>query len=235
MKTKSSLRRIAQWIAGVTGVGLAAYGAYAATAWSRYGRPRPPTADQADALLDHFMPAYEVVERHQIHVSAPPEIVLTAAAEVDFQQSAMIRAIFKGREWFMRSHTRREDVPRTFLTQMRAIGWVELARVPGREIVMGAAAQPWRADVVFRPLAPEKFVDFCEPGYVKIAWTLRADAAGSRESTFRTETRVVATDPVSRTKFRRYWAFASPGIILIRYFILGPLKADAERRVLLAS
>ena len=32
------------------------------------------------------------------------------------------------------------------------------------------------------------------------------------------------------TRFRRYWAFALPGIALIRSFSLGPLKAEAERR-----
>jgi hypothetical protein len=222
-------------MAGAAGVGLAAYGVYAATAWYRYGRPKPPTREQSDALLDRFMPQYEVAERHHIRIAAPPEIVLAAAADMSFERSAMVRAIFKGREWIMQSRARHDDAPRAFLAQMRAIGWGELARLPGREIVMGATARPWQADVVFRPLPPEKFADFCEPGYVKIAWTLRADAVGARESMFRTETRVVATDPASRAKFRRYWAFASPGIILIRYFILGPLKADAERRVLSGS
>ena len=73
--------------------------------------------------------------------------------------------------------------------------------------------------MVFRPLPPEQFARFNEPGYVKIAWTLRADPAGETRSVFRTETRVVATDPGARTKFRRYWSFASPGIVLIRWLI----------------
>ena len=40
----------------------------------------------------------------------------------------------------------------------------------------------------------------------------------------------MTTDPTARAKFRRYWSFMSPGIILIRWMSLGPLKADAERR-----
>jgi hypothetical protein len=48
--------------------------------------------------------------------------------------------------------------------------------------------------------------------------------------TFRTETRAVATDAAARRNFRRYWSFLSPGIIVIRWMLLGPLKADAERR-----
>jgi hypothetical protein len=65
---------------------------------------------------------------------------------------------------------------------------------------------------------------------VKIVWTLRADPVGAADSIFRTETRVMTTDPAARTKFRRYWSFLSPGIILIRWISLGPLKAEVERR-----
>jgi hypothetical protein len=81
-----------------------------------------------------------------------------------------------------------------------------------------------------RTAAPDRFALFDEPGYVKIVWTLRADAAGDRESIFRTETRVATTDAVARARFRRYWAFASPGIMVIRWLSLGPLKREAERR-----
>jgi hypothetical protein len=49
-------------------------------------------------------------------------------------------------------------------------------------------------------------------------------------SIFRTETRAVATDPVARLRFRRYWSFLSPGIILIRRAMLAPVRAEAERR-----
>lgn len=66
---------------------------------------------------------------------------------------------------------------------------------------------------VQRSLPPDEFVAFHEPG-----------------STFRTETRVVTTDSGARAKFRRYWAFASPGIIVIRWAFLGVVKSQAERR-----
>jgi len=86
------------------------------------------------------------------------------------------------------------------------------------------------ANVVFRPLSPEEFIAFHEPGYVKIAWALRVDPVNAIESVARTETRVVTTDPGARAKFRRYWSFFSPGIVLIRRIALGLVKRDAERR-----
>jgi hypothetical protein len=83
---------------------------------------------------------------------------------------------------------------------------------------------------LFRGVPPDRFAAFAEPDYVKIAWSLRADAAGPRDSVFRTETRAIATDASARAKFRRYWSFVSPGVALIRRMSLCPLKADAERR-----
>ena len=104
-----------------------------------------------------------------------------------------------------------------------------LAEEPDREIVMGAVTQPWYADVVFRPVPPDEFVTFNKPDFVKIVWTLRADATSPHESLFRTETRVVTTDAAARAKFRWYWARFSPGIWLIRQLSLGPMRRDAER------
>jgi hypothetical protein len=37
-------------------------------------------------------------------------------------------------------------------------------------------------------------------------------------------------DATARARFRRYWAFTSPGIAMIRRLSLQPLKRDPERR-----
>jgi hypothetical protein len=105
-----------------------------------------------------------------------------------------------------------------------------LAEVPGPEIVVGAVTKPWQANPVFRSIAPAQFAGFNEPDCVKVAWTLRADPVSPTTSIFRTETRVVATDPIARAKFRRYWSWLSPGIRLIREAMLPPVKIEAERR-----
>ena len=231
MVTKRQIALLGRWLVGAVGLAAASYAAYVAITWYRYGHVRRQAGgEDADPLLDRFMPTYDVAERHHVRVAAPAEITLEAATEMDLQQSAIVRGIFKAREWIMRSHPARDPETRALLSQMRAIGWGVLAEIPGREIVMGAVTQPWRADVVFRPLPPDEFAAFREPDYVKIAWTLRADSLGAAESIFRTETRVLTTDPTARAKFRRYWSFVSPGIIVIRWMSLGPLKAEAERR-----
>jgi len=233
---KKSIASAGRLAAAASGLAAASYAAYVATTWWRYGHVHPRVADnEQDRLLDQFMPTYDVVERHHVRVDAPAEVTLAAATEMYLEQSSLVRWIFKAREWIMNSHPRPETEARPFLARMREIGWGVLAEIPGREIVMGAVTRPWMADVVFRPLPPEAFASFHEPDFVKIVWTLRADPLGPGESMFRTETRVATTDAAARAKFRRYWSFASPGIVLIRWASLRPLKAEAERRMLAAA
>ena len=219
-------------IAGATGTAVAAavYGAVAALAWYRYGRASAPKDPQdVDALLDRFIPIYDVVERHNICVSAPAQVTFSAACEQDVFHLPLVRAIFRAREIVMRAPPAPEQ-PHGVLAATRALGWSVLAEVPGREIVMGAVTKPWEADVTFHALPPGDFAAFAQPGFVKIVWTIRADPVDSATSIFRTETRAVATDPSARERFRRYWSWASPGIALIRRLLLLPLKRDAERR-----
>lgn len=105
-----------------------------------------------------------------------------------------------------------------------------LAEIPGHEIVFGAVTQFWVPNPVFRSVPPEEFANLREPGYVKIAWTLRADPINSQNSVACTETRVITTDASARAKFRRYWSMILPGVILIRRALLRAVKKEAERR-----
>jgi hypothetical protein len=227
----AKFRSAARWLGFGAGVAAAIYGTYVGATWLQYGRrKRAASRKEADLLLDRFMPEYEVTERHHVKVSAPADITFSTACAMDLQDSAMIRAIFKARELLLCAQPQPGTPPRGLLAQTKAMGWTVLAQIPGREIVMGAITEPWKGTPVFRGVAPDEFAAFREPGHVKIAWTLRADPAGAAKSIFRTETRVICTDAESRTKFRRYWSFLSPGIILIRRLSLGPLKNAAEYR-----
>jgi hypothetical protein len=176
------------------------------------------------------MPAYDVVERHHVRIAAPSAVTLAAACEIDLQGSRLVRTIIRAREIILGAAPDDRPRPHGLLAEVQSLGWGVLADVPGREVVVGAITKPWEANVTFRALPPDQFEAFNEPGYVKIAWTLRAEPLGPTESLFRTETRALATDQTARAKFRQYWSFLSPGIILIRWAVLGPLKTEAERR-----
>jgi hypothetical protein len=231
VNAQQCIRSTARWLAAGLAFTAASYAMYVAVTWYRYGRAAQPTdSGDRDSLLDRFIPMYEVAERHHVRVVAPAETTFFTACHMYLQQSAVVRAIFKGRELILGGKSEEKSSPLGLVAQAKAWGWGVLAEVPGREIIFGGVTQPWLANPVFRALPPDEFEAFDEPGYVKIAWTLRADPIDAAKSVFRTETRVATTDPTSRAQFRRYWAFLSPGIKMIRWISLGPLKTEAERR-----
>ena len=214
--------------AGAAGAALLGLG-YVGLTWARYGRD-PMAGVISDPLIDAFLPDPEVRERHQTTVAAPADITWAAARDLDFRDSALVRAIFRGRELLMRAGRREGEKTGTFLEQVEALGWRRLAENPGRELVFGAVTRPWESNVVFRGLEPEDFRAFDEPDYAKIVWALEVEPAGER-SVFSTETRVATTDAEARRKFRRYWALMSPGILMIRRESLRLVRREAERRV----
>lgn len=224
------LNTVARALAAVCGVAAGVYAALATSSWLRYGRPGAPRdPNAADDVLDRFMPRYDVVERHRIGVDAPAAISFRAARAMDITQTPLARVIFRAREVLMGGHAmaRRSE---GFVADMLALGWGLLTEIPEREVVMGGVTKPWEANPVFRALPPHEFAAFDEPGFVKIAFTLRADPRGEDGSVFRTETRALATDAFARGKFRLYWSLLSPGIMLIRKAALRPVKVEAERQ-----
>src|SRR5580765_6521239 len=145
-------RRALGWMAGGLGLAAVTYAAYVGTAWYRYGHASLPRRDEIDPRLDHVMPEYEVAERHHARVAAPADITLSAAADTDLQQSVLVRAIFKSREWLLGAGPDTATRPKGLLADMQSLGWQVLAEQPGREIVVGAVTQPWMANVTFRGL-----------------------------------------------------------------------------------
>ena len=224
-------RRLGIWAAVAIALFALSWAGYALLTWVRYGRGRSTSAGaQRDPLLDRFLPEYDIHERHETGVAAPVALTFAAAREMDLSRSPLVRAIFAGRELMMGASPDETERPRALLAQTLALGWRVLAEEPGRVVVVGAVTQPWEADVIFRGLSPEALAAFEEPAYVKIVWTLEVEPRGDSESVFRTQTRVATTDAYARSRFRRYWAVFSPGILLIRLESLRLVKADAERR-----
>jgi hypothetical protein len=225
------LRRLGALLGGAAGLALLGYVAYAANAWYRYGQIASDVraADATDPV-DDFMPSYELEERHATEVNAPADRTFAAARAMDINQAPMARAIFALRTLptRLRGHAT-PRVSRSLVDETQAIGWRILVEVPGRTLVMGAYTRPWEPEVIFHGLPPAEFVEFEEPGWAKIVWTLEVEPLGPHRSRFVTRTRVHTTDAVARERFRRYWAALSPGILLIRRASLSLVKNEAER------
>jgi hypothetical protein len=227
----STIRKIAQGAA--IGAGAAAAGYAGVVAWTRfrYGRVAVERDPAHASLLDHFIPAPDIVSAHHIEIAAPPAIVLESAKQLRLLDSVAVRSLFRLREMALGGEPDSRTHPEALLDQLLSIGWVVLAETPGREIVLGAVTKPWKASPEFRSVPAGEFAAFAEPDHVKIAFTLRAEPSGDGRSLFKSETRAVATDEEARTKFRRYWSYVAPGVGLIRLAMLRPVKCEAERRV----
>lgn len=218
--------RARQVLAAGAVTGILAGVTHGVRTWYRFGRPSRSGA--ANDRLDTFMPECDVLEQHQARVAAPAATTFEMVRALNPGTSRLITGIFRARELMLRSTPTTHRAPLPFLEEMLALGWRVLAEEAGREIVLGAVTQPWRADVVFRGLPPGEFRDFDEPGHVKIVVSFKVEPHGEFESVFRTETRAKATDPEAYRRFRRYWLLVSPGIRLIRVEMLRLIRREAE-------
>jgi hypothetical protein len=181
-------------------------------------------------LLDRFMPTFDVRERHEITVAAPAAMVFEVARGFSMQSIPLVRAIFRLRALVMGAEQPASWPPAGIVAETQAMGWGKLGEEPGCWYVAGAVCQPWRGDVVFRPVAAEALAAFAEPDLVKIAWTLEVEALAADRTRLATETRAQGTDPPARKKFLHYWRWAGVGIVLIRWLLLPAVRRVAERR-----
>ena len=114
---------------------------------------------------------------------------------------------------------------------MVGLGWILLGETPGVEMVLGQVSRPWKAVAASTdaPTTPEQFTSFDEPGFAKIAASLRIDPYGNDCSILTMETRVAITDDRSRLRFRRNWLLVGPFSSLIRRMALRLLATEFRR------
>jgi hypothetical protein len=112
-----------RWLAASIGLAAAAYATYAGVTWYRYGTLTARRDEESDALLDGFMPAYEIVERHHIRVAAPAALTLAVAGELDLQASPIVRAMIRTRELVLGATPGDRPHVGGLLAEVEALGW----------------------------------------------------------------------------------------------------------------
>jgi hypothetical protein len=233
MKERRLGRSTVQWMAMSTGVAFATYVGYAGFTWLRYGHAKPSSRDKSDAMdamLDQFMPSYDVAIRDDVRVAAPAEITQQVASGIDIQRLAVARLLFNARSALLGGHQEKAGRSRPLLAWMTSLGWIVLAEIPGRAVVIGTITRPWEADATSHIVPPVEFAVFHEPDYVKITTAWGATPLGSDACHFTLRTRVTTTDAIARRRFRRYWSLFSPGSLLIRNVGRYLIKGQAERQ-----
>jgi hypothetical protein len=182
--------------------------------------------------LDEALGEYHFRERHDRYVAAPPERVYEAVRAATIADMPLARLLFALRAVparLLRRPTRPRPTDVPLLELALRFGFRELGDEPGEEVVVGMIGQPWKlvAGETRRFRQPQEFVAFAESGFVKAAMNFRFEPRGSG-TRLSTETRVFATDPLTRRRFRRYWLVIRPGSGLTRRSWL----RAAERRAL---
>lgn len=183
-------------------------------------------ASRSQLLIDGFLPSYDLAVVHARVFRAPPDGCFAAARSLDLFEVPLIRTLLDLRGLPKRlagaltgKGNASEASRRTFrLDDMVGLGWILLGDTPGVEMVLGQVSRPWKpvATSTGAPLTPDEFATFDEPGFAKIAVSLRVDPYGRGSSILTVETRVALTDDESRRRFRRYWFLISPFSDLIR-------------------
>ena len=194
-------------------------------------------------LIDRYLPTFDAAHVCEMSVGAPPETAYAAIRETDLRDP-VVDFLFALRELPLRLARRlRAEAPppppvpqRVTLGDIAQIGpgFIRLAEEPGTELVIGAAGRFWRNDYGARPVSAAEFISFLEPGNAKLAISLAVRPAG-RGSIVRYEARTATTDAVARRKFGIYWRLIVPGVALVMRRALLRIKAEAERRALVAA
>lgn len=181
--------------------------------------------------LDEFVPAYQFVEFHSIHVKAPRERVYVAIREVTADEITLFRTL----TWIRRGgQSGKESIlnaPRDkpLLDVAMRTGFMKLAEEPDREIVLGTLAAASRATSLKKDPTPDDLKALHAPGFALAAINFRLEDSANGETLLTTETRVYATDASVRKKFAAYWRVIYPGSALIRVMWLPAIKSRAKR------
>jgi hypothetical protein len=186
--------------------------------------------------LDEFAPEYQFSEFHSRRIAAPPEQIYRAVKSVTAQEITLFRTLV----WFRRlGRSGPESIlnppPHVPVLEVATkTSFIILAEEADREIVLGTlviSPRGWRAN---GRLTGDGFKTLCvtprTPGFAAGTINFRIEDAGPTACTLTTETRVYATDAVTRRRFARYWRVIFPGSAFMRRMWLRAIARRAESR-----
>jgi hypothetical protein len=172
-------------------------------------------------LLDDLLPRYHFRNTHERKIEAPVERVWTSVLTTEFSRLKMIRFLFR-----LRGYDQKLPVTNNLMNSLRPYGFLELAARQYQELVIGGIGKPWHKDGGFiHDLDTERFLDFSDPGFVKMAANILLAPIGRHSTTLVTETRVEALDDHAEAKFAQYWALIKRPSGWIRRSVLKDIAA----------
>jgi hypothetical protein len=178
-------------------------------------------------LLDRALPRWDFTERHERLVQAPAPLVWRALGEVRMTDLPVTRVLMRIRMLGRRPSSAADRLA------LEALPPAEIARDEGRELLLVLVAPTsLRTDAgsldAFRPASMDELLRPLPDGWVRIGMDFRL-AGRDGATRLSTETRVLATGPAARRRFRLYWLAIRGGSGLIRRELLRAVARCAER------
>jgi hypothetical protein len=189
------------------------------------------------ALLDAYIPAPDVQERHEALVRAAPAAVWDALWRADLggpvartllALRVLPAALLGGADARRRLATARRRAL-TLQALTTGGGFALLAQTP-TAVVFGLTGRFWTLGGGVVPTHPTRWNAGPPPGLAQAAWSFEVWPAEGGRAWLVTETRVRCADAATRRTFARYWRVVRPGSGLLRGIMLRRIRQAAERR-----
>lgn len=179
-----------------------------------------------DSLLQDLIPEPGLLETEHFDVAVAPWQAYALIRHFDAGSSPLIHGLFSLRllpEKLAGHPSPPLSLRIDDLVHPAQPGFRMLREVPEQGFAIGAIAQPWHPVIAFAD-APD-FAGFSEPGWAKIAWSIRCEPRG-KGTRVSFELRVATTDPASWPAMRRYYGLIGPFSRLIRRHLFHLLERE---------
>jgi len=181
--------------------------------------------------IQNYLPHPHHTETMRIFVNAKQETAWELARHYDMSSVPWIRFLFNLRtiaDLFHPDKSAPHD-KRIGLDQIgeNDNGFMIIHEIPGKEVVVGAIGKFWHVDIPFEKIAPDKFRNFDEPGWGKLAWSITVEPYLTG-STIAFELRTTATDYDSWKKLNIYYHIIGTFSKLIRHTLMNHLEKELD-------
>jgi hypothetical protein len=183
-------------------------------------------------LIESFAPNPDAMEIHKLEIAAAHETVYRVLWTADLGGSPLTKGLMALRslpERILYPRRRHRPPKKITLQALVEAGFGLLAEDPGHEIVFGIAGRFWRPMSNILPFNQKYFQGPVPSGLARAVLNFSVQGVGPDRTLLSTEPRVVCGDPVSRWKFRAYWAVIRPFSGLIRLVMLRTIKRASEQ------
>jgi len=190
--------------------------------------PVPVYHSQTNLKIDEFLPEYSFNEYHEVKINASPEKVkyalqTTGVKDIPAALFLMkIRGIAGDKDLSDQAKNNQAD-PEKLVTPDFNFFVVDSSELI-TFIVIKATAKTPPPEIK----SAKQFLEFKEPGYVKVAMNFRLIRLENGQTLLTTETRNDGTTQEDRRHFGRYWRIIYPGSAIIRRVWLDTLAKKAE-------